>query len=180
MALSVWKYHREKIESRETVDIPSEEEDVTQPTPSECNSSESGSPVATTAESQSPIPDLSSFQTTTTVPSESKPQSPIPTDPSPLHSSEAHRPTFRVTCTRAGRKHGFSSMQAAGSLGASLMRHHQWKVQMKDADLDVLLHIMADSALVGLALSTKSQHRRNIVHFGPTTLRSTIAYGMLR
>lgn len=34
--------------------------------------------------------------------------------------------------------------------------------------------------VIGIALTEESLHRRNITHFGPTTLRSTLAYGMLR
>lgn len=88
--------------------------------------------------------------------------------------------TFRVTCTRSGRKHCFSSMEAAGALGAGLVRRFGWKVQMKDADLEVLLAVSGDSVGVGLALNKESKFKRNIAHFGPTTLRSTIAYGLLR
>lgn len=49
--------------------------------------------------------------------------------------------TFRVTCTRGGRKHGFTSMEAAAHLGAGLIQRFGWKVQMKEADLEVLLNI---------------------------------------
>ena len=88
--------------------------------------------------------------------------------------------SFRVTCNRIGRKHCFSSVEAASHFGAGLARYFGWKVQLKDPDLEVLLNVANDDATVGIALSRESQHKRNITHFGPTTLRSTIAYGMLR
>ena len=88
--------------------------------------------------------------------------------------------TFRVTCTRGGRKHSFSSMDAARSLGAGLVRHFGWTVQLKNPSLEVLLTIVGDSMTIALALNQESMYKRNITHFGPTSLRSTIAYGLLR
>lgn len=88
--------------------------------------------------------------------------------------------TFRVTCVRGGRKHSFTSMEAAGKLGAGLAGHFGWKVQMKNADIEVLLNISGDSVVICFALNRESKSNRNIAHFGPTTLRSAIAYGLLR
>ena len=88
--------------------------------------------------------------------------------------------TFRVTCTRRGRKHSFSSMDAARSLGAGLVRHFGWTVQLKNPSLEVLLTIVGDAMTIALALNKESKYKRNITHFGPTTLRSTSAYGLLR
>ncbi|XP_069796009.1 tRNA (guanine(6)-N2)-methyltransferase THUMP3 isoform X2 [Narcine bancroftii] len=45
---------------------------------------------------------------------------------------------------------------------------------------EILLNIHDNEVVIGIALTEESLHRRNIVHFGPTTLRSTLAYGMLR
>ena len=61
-----------------------------------------------------------------------------------------------------------------------MARYFNWKVQMKNPDIEVLLNIMGDSATVGIALTREGKFKRNIAHFGPTTLRSTIAYGLLR
>ena len=88
--------------------------------------------------------------------------------------------SFRVTCNRIGRKHCFSSVEAASHFGAGLARYFGWKVQLKNPDLEVLLSIANEDTTVRIALSRESKHKRNITHFGPTTLRSTIAYGMLR
>ena len=95
--------------------------------------------------------------------------------------SETERPvSFRVTCTRSGRKHVFSSNEAAGALGAGLNEKFGWKVQMKDFDLEVLLRIRGDAIEVGVALNRESKFKRNMAHFGPTSLRPTIAYSLLR
>ena len=88
--------------------------------------------------------------------------------------------TFRVTCTRGGRKHAFSSPEAARAFGAGLAEYFDWRVRLKDPDIEVLLAISGDEVRVGVALNREAQFKRNIAHFGPTTLRATIAYGILR
>ncbi|XP_068108891.1 tRNA (guanine(6)-N2)-methyltransferase THUMP3 [Hyperolius riggenbachi] len=87
---------------------------------------------------------------------------------------------FRVTCNRAGDKHSFTSNEAARDFGGAVQEYFQWKADMTKFDVEVLLNISYNEMLVGIALTEESLHRRNITHFGPTTLRSTLAYGMLR
>uniref|UniRef100_A0A663ESQ4 THUMP domain containing 3 n=1 Tax=Aquila chrysaetos chrysaetos TaxID=223781 RepID=A0A663ESQ4_AQUCH len=87
---------------------------------------------------------------------------------------------FRVTCNRAGDKHSFMSNEAARDFGGAVQEHFQWKADMTNFDVEVLLNIHNNEVVVGIALTEESLHRRNITHFGPTTLRSTLAYGMLR
>ncbi|KAM4769388.1 tRNA (guanine(6)-N(2))-methyltransferase THUMP3 isoform 2-T2 [Cyanocitta cristata] len=87
---------------------------------------------------------------------------------------------FRVTCNRAGDKHSFTSNEAARDFGGAVQEHFQWKADMTNFDVEVLLNIHSNEVVVGIALTEESLHRRNITHFGPTTLRSTLAYGMLR
>ncbi|XP_054990795.1 tRNA (guanine(6)-N2)-methyltransferase THUMP3 [Sorex araneus] len=87
---------------------------------------------------------------------------------------------FRVTCNRAGDKHCFSSNEAARDFGGAVQEHFKWKADMTNFDVEVLLNIHDSEVIVGIALTEESLHRRNITHFGPTTLRSTLAYGMLR
>ncbi|XP_077132854.1 tRNA (guanine(6)-N(2))-methyltransferase THUMP3 isoform X2 [Ranitomeya variabilis] len=87
---------------------------------------------------------------------------------------------FRVTCNRAGDKHSFTSNEAARDFGGAVQEHFLWKADMTNFDVEVLLNISYNEMLVGIALTEESLHRRNITHFGPTTLRSTLAYGMLR
>uniref|UniRef100_A0A8C5QD70 THUMP domain containing 3 n=1 Tax=Leptobrachium leishanense TaxID=445787 RepID=A0A8C5QD70_9ANUR len=87
---------------------------------------------------------------------------------------------FRVTCNRAGDNHSFTSNEAARDFGGAVQEHFQWKADMTNFDIEVLLNISFNEIVVGIALTEESLHRRNITHFGPTTLRSTLAYGMLR
>lgn len=87
---------------------------------------------------------------------------------------------FRVTCSRAGDKHSFSSNEAARDFGGAVQEFFQWKADMTKFDVEVLLNIHNEEMVIGIALTEESLHRRNISHFGPTTLRSTLCYGMLR
>ncbi|KAI4883067.1 hypothetical protein NFI96_029364 [Prochilodus magdalenae] len=87
---------------------------------------------------------------------------------------------FRVTCNRAGDKHSFTSNDAARDFGGAVQEFFEWKADMTKFDVEVLLNIHNNEVVVGIALTEESLHRRNITHFGPTTLRSTLAYGMLR
>ncbi|XP_077429949.1 tRNA (guanine(6)-N(2))-methyltransferase THUMP3 [Vanacampus margaritifer] len=87
---------------------------------------------------------------------------------------------FRVTCNRAGDKHSFSSNEAARDFGGAVQEFFQWKADMTKFDIEVLLNIHNTEMVIGIALTEESLHRRNISHFGPTTLRSTLCYGMLR
>ncbi|XP_019736864.1 THUMP domain-containing protein 3 [Hippocampus comes] len=87
---------------------------------------------------------------------------------------------FRVTCNRAGDKHSFSSNEAARDFGGAVQEFFQWKADMTKFDIEVLLNIHNTEVVIGIALTEESLHRRNISHFGPTTLRSTLCYGMLR
>ncbi|XP_062977545.1 tRNA (guanine(6)-N2)-methyltransferase THUMP3 isoform X2 [Elgaria multicarinata webbii] len=93
---------------------------------------------------------------------------------------EAETLKFRVTCNRAGDKHSFKSNEAARDFGGAVQDFFQWKADMTNFDVEVLLNIHNNEVVVGIALTEESLHRRNITHFGPTTLRSTLAYGMLR
>ncbi|CAL9704665.1 unnamed protein product [Knipowitschia caucasica] len=95
-------------------------------------------------------------------------------------TAEAKVIKFRVTCSRAGDKHSFSSNEAARDFGGAVQEHFQWKADMTKFDIEVLLNIHNEEVVIGIALTEESLHRRNISHFGPTTLRSTLCYGMLR
>lgn len=89
------------------------------------------------------------------------------------------KPAFRVTCNRVG-DHNFDSMTAASNFGGAIYRYFGWNVEMKNFDIEVMLNIEDEEVTVGIGLTRESLHRRNIGHFGPTTLRPTIAYNMLR
>ena len=97
-------------------------------------------------------------------------------------NSSDNFPTFRVTCYRTGEgknKHKFQSGEAAAAFGGAVMDHFNWKVKMKQYDLEIVLNVVNKMCYVGLTLTKESLHNRNIVDFGPTTLRPTICYGLL-
>ncbi|XP_038068289.1 THUMP domain-containing protein 3-like isoform X2 [Patiria miniata] len=89
-------------------------------------------------------------------------------------------PTFRVTGHRVSDSHLFSSREAAGKLGEYLIQRYGWPVKMKEFEMEVLVNVNNNDATIGINLTAESMHKRNIVHFGPTTLRSTLAHCMLR
>ncbi|XP_069875136.1 tRNA (guanine(6)-N2)-methyltransferase THUMP3-like [Dipodomys merriami] len=101
-------------------------------------------------------------------------------DESSKEDTELRVLKFRVTCSRAGEKHCFTSNEAARDFGGAVQDYFKWKADMTNFDVEVLLNIHDNEVIVGIALTEESLHRRNITHFGPTTLRSTLAYGMLR
>lgn len=88
-------------------------------------------------------------------------------------------PRFRVTCTRTGKNHSFSSPEAAAKFGGGINDWFGWRVDLSHADIEVLLNIVDNSVVIGIALTKESRGKRNIAHFGPTTLKSSIAYSML-
>ena len=95
-------------------------------------------------------------------------------------TTEGNKTTFRVTCTRTGTKHSISSMEAAKYFGSGIAQLFGWKVKLVHPDIEVLLAITDNDCLISISLTQDSRHIRNISHFGPTTLRSTIAYGLVR
>ncbi|PNJ67968.1 THUMPD3 isoform 6, partial [Pongo abelii] len=101
------------------------------------------------------------------------------TDESSKEETEPQVLKFRVTCNRAGEKHCFTSNEAARDFGGAVQDYFKWKADMTNFDVEILLNIHDNEVIVGIALTEESLHRRNITHFGPTTLRSTLAYGML-
>ncbi|KAJ8301081.1 hypothetical protein KUTeg_020068 [Tegillarca granosa] len=90
------------------------------------------------------------------------------------------KPTFRVTCNRSGENHSFDSMGAACNFGSAIYNYFHWNVDMKNFDIEVVLNIDENDVRVCLALTKESLHKRNLVSFGITTLRPTIAYNLLR
>ncbi|XP_049805776.1 tRNA (guanine(6)-N2)-methyltransferase THUMP3-like isoform X1 [Schistocerca nitens] len=85
---------------------------------------------------------------------------------------------FRVTCYHTG-SHAFGSQEAATAFGGTLQDIFNWVVDLTYYDLEIVLNIKEDFVYVTVPLTKESLHRRSITYFGPTTLRSTICYGML-
>ena len=69
---------------------------------------------------------------------------------------------------------------AAAQFGGAINDYFGWNVDLENYDLEVVLNINDNNIRVCVALTKESLHRRDIVKFGATTLRPTIAYGMLR
>ncbi|XP_075216235.1 tRNA (guanine(6)-N(2))-methyltransferase THUMP3-like [Lycorma delicatula] len=86
---------------------------------------------------------------------------------------------FRATCNRTGN-HPFTSNDVARDFGGQLQDNYHWIVDLSSYNLEVLLNINENEAYVCFALTKESMHKRNIVCFGPTTLRATHCYNMLR
>jgi len=88
--------------------------------------------------------------------------------------------SFRATCYRTGKHHCFQSPDAAAHFGGAVQEYFGWNVDLNNYDIEVVLCIESRDIRIGIALTNRSLHRRHITHFGRTTLRPTIAYGMLR
>jgi len=84
-----------------------------------------------------------------------------------------------VTCNRTG-DHRFKSQECAAILGSIINETYHWTVSMKEYDIEVVLNIKEKHFYVCLTLTRESLHKRNLISFGPTSLRATIAYNMLR
>uniref|UniRef100_A0A0A9XVA7 THUMP domain-containing protein 3 n=1 Tax=Lygus hesperus TaxID=30085 RepID=A0A0A9XVA7_LYGHE len=87
---------------------------------------------------------------------------------------------FRATCYRSGKKHSFDSNAAAMHFGGQINDDFHWTVDLTRWDINVVLVIEDHSGYVTFGLTKESFHRRNIQNFGPTTLRSTLCYSLLR
>eukprot|EP00794_Sanderia_malayensis_P020106 gene20106-22077_t len=86
---------------------------------------------------------------------------------------------FRVTCSRSG-KHSFTSMEAAKYIGSGVKGHFSWNVSLEKFDVEILAFIDDDKVTIAMKLSDESKHNRNITCFGPTTLRATTAFCLLK
>ncbi|KAK0097648.1 hypothetical protein PV326_000523 [Microctonus aethiopoides] len=87
--------------------------------------------------------------------------------------------SYRVTCERNG-SHSFESGQAAHAIGGEFQDTYHWIVDLTSYQLEVLCRINNDEVILNLRVTSESLHRRNITHFGPTTLRATVCYNLLR
>lgn len=104
----------------------------------------------------------------------------VPDDGSEKGDQNLDIPKFRVTCNRSGKNHCFTSMEAAAEFGGAVNDQFHWKVDMKHHDIEVVLTINENKLYVGIALTKESLHYRNLENFGPTSMRATIAYNLLR
>lgn len=89
-------------------------------------------------------------------------------------------PQFRVICTHTGNKHSFSSPEAAAKFGGGINDWFGWRVNLSNPGIEVLLNIVNGNVVISIALTKESRGKQIITHFGPTTLKSSIAYCMLQ
>ncbi|EFN86889.1 THUMP domain-containing protein 3 [Harpegnathos saltator] len=97
----------------------------------------------------------------------------------PSESKEGDILKFRVTCERSGN-HTFESTDVACVVGGELQTKYHWIVDLSKYHLEVICKLIEQQLITLLRVTHESKHRRNIVSFGPTTLRSTICYNLLR
>ncbi|XP_061186507.1 tRNA (guanine(6)-N2)-methyltransferase THUMP3-like [Saccostrea echinata] len=128
---------------------------------------------------QSPV--IKKIKTTENIQSENlETDQSAPTEKQKLTGHDPTKPSFRVTCNRNGHGHPFDSMGAAANFGGGVFNYFNWNVSMKNFDIEVILNIEDRDVTVCLGLTRQSLHHRFIKAFGPTALRATIAYNMLR
>ncbi|XP_022097256.1 THUMP domain-containing protein 3-like isoform X2 [Acanthaster planci] len=152
--------------------------ETSSPTPSQDTSDTLGTVNDRVTSSQ--IPSSEDSDSGCRPPEDNSPESSRRASEEPLLQSSPYLPTFRVTAHRVGDNHSFSSQEAAGKLGEYLAQRYGWPVRLKSFEMEVLVNVTDNDAMIGINLTEESMHKRNIVHFGPTTLRSTLAHCMLR
>ena len=87
---------------------------------------------------------------------------------------------FRVTTQRSG-EHEFGSMDAQRVAGAALVERYGTAVNLEDFDTEVRVDAIDDTWLVGVQWTRTSLDKRYSWVYRPrVTLRTTIAYGLLR
>ncbi|KAK9303574.1 hypothetical protein QLX08_004793 [Tetragonisca angustula] len=98
-------------------------------------------------------------------------------DPSDTEKDEILR--YRVTCERTG-KHIFESAEVSRAIGGELQDKYLWLVDLSTYYLEVVCKVISNELVTQLRVTHESKHHRNIVSFGPTTLRATVCYNLLR
>ncbi|XP_043604868.1 THUMP domain-containing protein 3-like isoform X2 [Bombus pyrosoma] len=98
-------------------------------------------------------------------------------DPSDTKEDEILR--YRVTCERTG-KHTFESAEVARAIGGELQDKYLWLVDLSTYYLEVVCKVVDNELITQLRITHESKHHRNIMCFGPTTLRATVCYNLLR
>ncbi|XP_012258323.2 tRNA (guanine(6)-N2)-methyltransferase THUMP3-like [Athalia rosae] len=98
-------------------------------------------------------------------------------DPSISNENEILK--YRVTCERTG-SHAFESGQVARVIGGELQDKYHWLVDLTMYHLEFVCNVIHNELITCLRVTHESKHRRNILHFGPTTLRATVCYSLIK
>lgn len=85
---------------------------------------------------------------------------------------------FRCSATRTG-EHIFTSVDSARHVGGGVQDLFNWKVDLSNFDVEVVVYIVDDFVSIGIQLTKESQSVRNVTHFGPTTLKANICYCLI-
>ena len=67
--------------------------------------------------------------------------------------SDEDLPSFRCTCYRSGENHNFTSTEVAQKVGGAIQDKFQWKVQMKNMDIEVVFNIDIKQVYSGIYFS---------------------------
>ncbi|XP_071515850.1 tRNA (guanine(6)-N(2))-methyltransferase THUMP3-like isoform X2 [Panulirus ornatus] len=94
--------------------------------------------------------------------------------------AQSSGPKFRVTCSRTGSGHIFGSPEAARQFGGGVNEIFGWPVNLSNFDIEILLCIDTEFVYVAVCLTREPLFKRNLTSFGPTNLRATICYNMVR
>ena len=73
-----------------------------------------------------------------------------------------------------------TSDKLAFHFGGFIQDATNWKVNLSNYNCEIICYMMGDTFQVNLSLCNESLHKRNIIHYGITTLRATICHGLLR
>ncbi|CAD5124910.1 DgyrCDS13157 [Dimorphilus gyrociliatus] len=97
-------------------------------------------------------------------------------------SFDKTKPKFRGTCFRAAykMKHNFQSTDLQKFFGGGIHDYFNWNVDLKNFDIDCVLFVQDDHVYVGVGVTKSSLHKRHLIAFTSTSLRSTIGYNMCR
>ncbi|KAK3882327.1 hypothetical protein Pcinc_013318 [Petrolisthes cinctipes] len=93
---------------------------------------------------------------------------------------ESKGPKFRISCNRAGTTHTFGSPEAARQFGAGVNDLLGWPVALKNYDMEILLYIDTNFVYVSVSLTQEPLFKRNLTRFGPTNLKATLCYNLVR
>ncbi|KAG7206752.1 hypothetical protein KM043_000675 [Ampulex compressa] len=97
----------------------------------------------------------------------------------PAEADENDLLKYRVTCERTGT-HAFESSDVARVVGGELQDKFLWLVDLTMYHLEIYCKLISNILITHLRVTHESKHRRNITAFGPTTLRATVCYNLLR
>lgn len=95
------------------------------------------------------------------------------------HPDAPEQPTFRATIRRTG-EHAYTSMDAAGAVGAGVQRRFGWPVNLNEPQLEVFGQLVDQHLLLGITMTPRSLHRERGIKSGRAGLKGPIAAALVR